>query len=336
MENYNNINQDEIGPKDVFLQLFAIATLYICAINFLVLSFQYINILIPDILDTQNYYGYGQTFSYGPLRLAIASLIVVFPIYAFTTWFLNQDYEKNPLKRNIRIRKWLIYFTLFIAALVIIGDLVSLLFKFLEGEITLRFILKVLAILFVACSIFIYYIWEIKKFENEQIRVKFSKPIKIFQYAVSLIITIVVIAGFFIAGSPKQARIMQLDQKRIQDLQFIQQEILNYWLNKAELPTSLSQIKDDMRGIVLPHDPETNEEYQYQKTGQFSFKLCANFIKASQTYQKENSPKTNIPKYPEPGFFTDQKNWEHPQGFFCFERTIDKDYYKPYPKKISL
>lgn len=334
MKNYNKINQDEIGPKDVFMHLFAIAMLYICAIDFLILSFQYINILIPDFLDPQMFYDghYGRIASYGPLRFAIASLIVVFPIYIFTTWFLNRGYEKNPLKRNMRIRKWLIYFTLFVAAIVIIGDLVTLLFRFLEGEIVLRFILKVLSVLFVACSVFIYYLWEIKKFENKVFQAKFNRPIKLFQYAVILITTIVVIMGFFIAGSPKQARIRQLDQKRIQDLQFIQQEIVNYWINKAELPTSLSQIKDDIRGLILPHDPETKEEYQYQKTNILSFKLCANFTEASPNYPKDSS--ITIPQYPiESLGFINKTNWSHPQGFFCFERTIDKDYYKPIPKR---
>lgn len=333
MKNYNNKINSEIGPKDVFMHLFAMAMLYICAIDFLILSFQYINILIPDLLDSQAYYDgyYRQMVSYGPLRFAIASLIVVFPIYILATWFLNRGYEENPLKRNMKIRKWLIYFTLFIAALVIIGDLISLLFRFLEGEIALRFILKVLAVFFVACSVFIYYLWEIKKFEDKQLKTRFSKPIKLFQYIVVLTTTAIIIIGFFITGSPKQARIIQLDQKRIQDLQFIQQEIVNYWINKAELPTSLSQIKDDIRGLILPRDPETKEEYQYQKTDILSFKLCANFAKESPNYQQDQS--ITAPKYPIGPGFIEQINWRHPQGFFCFERTIDKDYYKPIPKR---
>jgi hypothetical protein len=65
------------------------------------------------------------------------------------------------------IRKWLIYFTLFAAALIIIGDLVTLLNRFLEGELTVRFLLKVLAVFFVAGSVFYYYLWDLRKHKTE-------------------------------------------------------------------------------------------------------------------------------------------------------------------------
>jgi hypothetical protein len=44
---------------------------------------------------------------------------------------------------------------------------VSLINTFLGGELTLRFFLKVLTVLFVAGSIGGYYIWDLKKFKSE-------------------------------------------------------------------------------------------------------------------------------------------------------------------------
>src|SRR5438132_4874360 len=43
--------------------------------------------------------------------------------------------------------KWLIYLTLFVAALIIIGDLVSLIYNFLGGDVTIKFVLKALSVL---------------------------------------------------------------------------------------------------------------------------------------------------------------------------------------------
>ena len=72
-----------------------------------------------------------------------------------------------PEKRNLRIRKWLIYFTLFAAALIIIGDLVALIFSLLGGELTVRFLLKVVTIFFVAGSVFYYYLWDLRRHNIE-------------------------------------------------------------------------------------------------------------------------------------------------------------------------
>ena len=154
----------KVSPKDVFMHLLAIVTLYVSAVTFLVLLFQFIDIAFPDVLAGGYYALQG---AYSAIRFSIATLLVVFPVYLLTMRFLNKSYEANPTKRDLRIRKWLIYFTLFIVALVVIGDLVALINSFLSGEITTRFSLKALSILFVTGSIFFYYFADIKKHNTE-------------------------------------------------------------------------------------------------------------------------------------------------------------------------
>src|SRR5258706_13559775 len=138
-------------PRDVFLHLFAIVTLYWSAISFITLCWQYINYFFPDVLN----YNYGFSSS---MKFAMASLFIVFPLFILVSWFLNNIYTKESEVRESKIRKWLIYLTLFITALVIIGDLVFVINTFLSGEITVRFILKSLSILLVAVVIFWYYL----------------------------------------------------------------------------------------------------------------------------------------------------------------------------------
>lgn len=157
--------EQKTSPKDVFLHLLAIVTLYASAASFLVLIFQYVNVLFPDVISPEGYYNLSG--AYQAIRWSIASLIVIFPVFVLTSWFLNKGYEKNPSSRNLRIRKWLIYFTLFAAALILIGDLVTLLNHFLGGELTIRFVLKVLAVGFVAGSTFFYYFSDLKKHKTE-------------------------------------------------------------------------------------------------------------------------------------------------------------------------
>ena len=150
--------------KDFFLHLLSIVTLYGSAVAFLILIFQYVNILLPDKLHGGIYQVFGARAT---ARGALATLIVVFPVYVWSTWFLGKMYAKIPEKRGLWVRRWLIYFTLFVAALIIIGDLVTLVRSLLEGEITTRFILKVVAVLFVAASVFGYYLTDIRKDKSE-------------------------------------------------------------------------------------------------------------------------------------------------------------------------
>lgn len=148
------------SPKDVFLHLLSIVALYTSGIAFLVLIFQYVNVLFPDSVAGSDFYSLQS--SYAAIRWSISSLIIVFPVYILSAWFLNKSYNKTPAKKKLWIRKWLVYFTLFAAALIIIGDLVTLSNNLLNGELTLRFLLKVLSVFFVAGNVFFYYLWELR------------------------------------------------------------------------------------------------------------------------------------------------------------------------------
>jgi hypothetical protein len=152
-------------PKDFFLHLLAVITLYVSAGSFIALIFQYVNLAFPDPLEFGNHW--MRQSALGGIRWAIASLIVVFPTFIGTSWYLNKMYAATPEKRNLRIRRWLLYFTLFAAALIIAGDLVTLVFNLLGGELTARFILKVVTVFFVAGSVFWYYLWEVRAWSEK-------------------------------------------------------------------------------------------------------------------------------------------------------------------------
>ncbi len=297
------------SPKDFFLHLLSIITLYASAISFLVLIFQCINIWFPDAVNGFYYGGI-----YEPMRWGIAMLIIFFPAYVGTSAFLRKEYVKNPEKKELRVRKWLLYFTLFVTALIVLGDLVALLLNFLRGEITIRFILKVIGVFFVAFSVFGYYSWELK---GKQL----SKKVKAFIYAVSIIVLSAIVCGFVLAGSPSKERARKFDDQRISDLQSIQWEIISYWQSKESIPETLSELENPIRGFLVPIDPESKSPYKYKKTGDTSFELCA-------TFNLENNATINEPialKYN-----SVDSVWNHSVGEVCFERTIDKDIYPPF------
>lgn len=304
------------SPRDFFLHLLQIATLYASAISFLVLVFQYVNILIPDTLQA----GYYQSQSaFSGIRWGISILVIVYPVYLLVDWFFRKEFLKNPEKRTAKVRKWLIYFTLFVAALIIIGDITTLLYRFLGGELTMRFFWKVLAIFFVAGSIFGFHLLQLKAEKNNQ----HSFPTKkIFAWGVSAVLLILAVLGAIRIGSPMEERSRRFDEKRVQDLQYFQSQILSYWMNKQIVPDSLDAVSDKLMNPNVPVDPETGVPYEYTKMGTTTFSLCATFnTEIADEFTKMGQTK--------PVSLDGMDSWNHGKGHVCFERTINPDLYKP-------
>ena len=304
--------------RDVFLHLLAIVTLYWSAISFITLLWQYINYFFPDILK------YGSFINFaGPIRFAVSSLIIVFPVFLLVSWYLNKVYARESQVRESKIRKWLIYLTLFIASLVIIGDLISTINIFLGGDITVRFVLKALSVLLVAGVIFGYYLDDVRR-ETP------TKLGKYFAWIISIIVLLAVMGAFFIIGSPATARLTEFDQRKIQDLQSIQYQIVNYWQRKEILPNSLSDLNDPISSFMVPIDPQKEDkghvyEYRIINSENLVFEICAAFNR-----EGNNEYGIRYSEGPEKPITTD--NWQHKAGRVCFERKIDKDLYPPLNK----
>lgn len=308
------------SPQDVFMHLLAIAALYASVVSFIALWFQYINVLLPDPLN------FFYRAALDGVRWASSALVVVFPVFILLSWLIGRDFRAEPRKRELRVRKWLLYFTLFIAAVTIIVDLVILFFNFYSGELTARFILKMLVVLVVAAAVFSYYLWDVRRSAAQQSR----KP-KQFAWIVIFVVAASIIVGFLIVGSPAKQRSIRFDERRITDLQTLQGEIVNYWILKGKLPQSVDNLRDSISGFVPPNDPETGAVYQYHVKNPLSFELCAVFKNKSLGLTGEESNRltprpASLPgeSYQEPY----QQNWQHGVGRVCFERTIDPELYK--------
>lgn len=316
MENNKTIKS---RPKEFFLHLLAIVTLYISAGSFITLLFQFANYFFPDVAEMQ--YGYNSWI--GPMRFAVASLIIVFPVFAGVSRYLEKLYKSEPDLRDLRVRRWLLNFTLFVAALVIIGDFTAIIYQFISGEIATRFIVKALSILFTTILIFGYYFIDLKH-EPEKTGL-FTRANKMMIAYIALgAVALSVVGSFFVMGSPFEARERNIDNIRVQNLQYIQYEIISFWQAKNRLPAVLGELNDTTRGVVIPQDPETNAPYAYIATGELSFELCANFKTAS---ANGGGAREAYPAGVD-------NTWTHGAGEVCFMRTIDPDYYRPPIKPV--
>lgn len=149
------IPPDRGGARDSFFHLLTFAGLYTTVISLSILFFNYVNYHFPDPA-TEPFYRDPDTYL-SPIRWSIAAIIVAFPLYLALSRYLLREMRDHPEKATSGVRRWLTYITLFIAALAIMGDVITLVFNLLEGELSVRFILKVLVVFILAGVTFVYY-----------------------------------------------------------------------------------------------------------------------------------------------------------------------------------
>ncbi|MEK7641436.1 MAG: DUF5671 domain-containing protein [Patescibacteria group bacterium] len=317
-------------PKDFFLHLGAAVALYIAAGSLINLWFAVINYFRPDALAG---YFYGNAVAW-----PISMLVVLVPVLYVLEWMINRDIVRNPEKRDLWIRKWRIYLTLFLATILMAGDLIALINVYLNGEITSRFVYKIIVIVLVAGAVGKYYFFSLYPDLKWSALARRINP----WFGIVFVLAAIVM-GFVAAGSPATQRALRLDNQRVNDLSTIQWQVIGYWQQKESLPVTLADLADPISGFTIPTDPETKTEYGYAvttgvATSSVSFELCATFSRPTQDtkgrgeygYGRGGGLSIAYPAYDMSyPIMEGQDNWKHEAGKACFTRTIDPDKYPP-------
>lgn len=309
-------------PKDFFLWIGATIALYFAVYSFIALIFNYLNYVMPDALQY-----YASDPYVGGMSYEMALLLVSYPIFGILSLLIVRSIRADSSRAEVWVRRWTIYFTLFLAGAIIAGDLVTLIMYFFNGEIALRFLLKVLVLLLVAVGIFLHYLADLRNYWTKE-----RTKSRIVQWATSLLVGITLVAGFFIVGTPWQARLYRFDDQKVNDLQTIQSQVVSYYQAKQTLPTSLADLNNSISGFSIPTDPQTAAAYEYTAKGKLSFELCATFNAPTQPYsQSGRSMPVAEPVY---GRKNLPDTWDHTAGRTCYERTIDPHLYPPFNKGL--
>ena len=309
-----SMNSGRANAKDFFLNLGVIVALYATVISLINLLFIVINSAYPQITTGYNYYG-SQSISW-----PVAVLIIIFPIFLALSWFLEKGYVSEPEKKNLPVRRWLTYITLFVAGVVLAGDLVTVLYYYLDGqELTTGFFLKVLVLFVVTLGVFLYYISDIRGKLT-------AKSQKMWLIVSCLVIILSIIWGFSVLGSPRTQRLIKYDEQKVYDLQNMNSNIINYYQINRVLPDDYATVTITDY-IVTPKDPGQTgtSTYEYKKTGNLSYELCAEFNMDSDKTDPKIRPYVDSMPY-------GGTSWSHPAGHYCFPMTINP---LQYPKPIS-
>lgn len=317
-----------------FLSLGVLITLITSVVSLLNLVFSTLDKRFPDVLNSTYQYGYS-TYDFESIRSALATLIIFFPVFLLISYFWSKYMKGFMSHADEVVKKWVVYIILFLSSLVMVIDLVILVRYFVSGEITNRFILKVVATLIVAIFVGVYYIFKLRNKEK-----MFGLSVGIWAVVKStLLVGLVIGYSFYIMGSPKTQRLLRLDDRRVTDLQNIQYQVINYWQQKEKLPATLTELSNPLTGYSLPVDPEFEKglSYEYTTKDKMSFELCATFaLPISKGWREYGNNGVFVPMYEKsvavtvaPTFGAND-SWNHQAGRTCFTRTIDKDIYPPF------
>lgn len=311
------------APKDFFLWAGALIALYGSVIAFITLLFEYVNRAFPDPLAYA-----GDPYA-GSVRFAMSTLLVLVPITIVLFRLIRGTIQQEPGKAGIWVRKWALVLTLFVAGVTIAIDLITLVNFFLMGETTARFLLKVAVVLLVAAGVFMHFLADLKGYWSA-----YPKRANLIGLGVGVVALLAIVAGFFIVGTPGEARLLRYDEQKVADLQTLQYHIINYYQQKQELPATLEDTLDPLSSY-MPNmiDPQTNAPYVYEVTGELSFSLCATFNLETKDYSGQGAYPARDIAYPSVGGEANS-TWKHEAGEVCFERTIDPDLYRPFPKAL--
>lgn len=300
------------SASDFFLHLGFIISLY-SGIGFLLsVLFSVINYAYPAV----NSYSY---YSIPTISFPVAALIVLTPVFLILGSIISKREDIEPQKRESAIKRAFAYLSMFIAGGVVIGDLITVLYYFLDGQdLTIAFLCKVLVLLVVLSSVFGYFYSNLRG----ALSVKARNAWKV---GTALCVVATIVLGFSVIGSPRTQRLIKYDAQKISDLQNIQGQVTSYWQSKGKIPQSLDDLKDSLSYYPLPLDSQTSLPYEYKATGLTTFELCATFNKNSGSYINTT--------YPTMGGIQND-NWKYTAGHYCFSRTIDPQLYPVFNPKV--
>lgn len=293
-----------LSAREAFLYLVLFATLYTVAFNTGYALFVMVDRWVPDPAR-----GPFTTWSLNGLRDALAGLVISFPAFLLMSRWIGGRLRREPADRNSPVRRWLTYLTLFVAALVIIGDLTVLVRAFLGGQLALPLLLKTLVVLAIAVTVLGHYYASLRQDEAERSEIRpGTSPLA---RGAAIAVGAVIVAGFVAVGSPARERERAIDQQRLMHLRGIDGAVGSYYQARGSLPESLEDlVASGTPGTAIElADPVTSVPYAYVRLDSLHYELCAAF-------DAEAVPGDRIDG--RRGAVADP--WSHPKGRHCFRR----------------
>lgn len=317
-----------VSAREAFLYLLLFIVLGVLATHLGALLFFLVDVFMPPPVVT----AYAAQAASSGIRWAVSALAIALPLFLILSWRLGRARRNNPAMQGSRIRKWLTYITLVIAASTLIGDFIALVYNLLTGDLTLRFFLKAAIIAAIAGVIFFYYVRDAERDEDH-------RPVPLVDKALAGGVTFVAVAaavvGVSVVDSPATLRARDRDDARLDAIRQITGAVDCYYTYEDALPESLEAMRaaldERARTSTVEYacrwnertDPATDAPYEYSVRGERDYELCAVFDRETEyddrpptrTYYLGNGRQRTF-------------NAAHGAGRHCFTleaRSLDQD-----------
>lgn len=291
------------AAKFAFYYMLSLIALIFAALSAGMIIFQIINKNIADVIIQR-----ASDFSPDQLKFAISALIISAPIFYITTWQICKNLFTGAFDKDSGVRRWLTYFVLLISSVVMLGWLIAIVNNFLDGELTVKFILKALTAIGIAAGIFTFYYYDIKR---DKVAGEKDKIIRIYFYSSLAVVVIVFISGLFIVESPQKTRDRKMDNAVLENFEDIDRAIGTYYSDNEKLPDDLEKIKSEF-SYISDKDLEnsaTGEKYDYKIKRENIYELCA-------TFKISNEDSEDYDDYFD--------RWPHDAGYQCLSQRVSK------------
>ncbi len=128
-----------------------------------------------------------------------------------------------------------------------------------------------------------------------------------------VVIAATVVTAIVVMGSPSVQRERRMDQRRVQDLNRIQQAVETHYRQQSALPTGLAVLAARPGSSLSIHDPADGRAYVYRTDSTTAYTLCARF----QTDSSEQAGGGWV------GIYARDTDWLHGRGETCFPRRVE-------------
>ncbi|MBL27064.1 MAG: hypothetical protein CMM50_05870 [Rhodospirillaceae bacterium] len=153
-----------VTAREAFFYGLMFAALIMTAWHLTSISFRLIDIWLPEFPVPEG----RAAWSINGIRFSIAVLVVFFPLFLIMNAKAERSSRLDTAKRRSALRRWFGFLTLLLAALSLLGDLVYVIYKFLDGDLTSRSLARAAVVAVVAGCIFLYFRKETEEADSAQ------------------------------------------------------------------------------------------------------------------------------------------------------------------------
>ncbi|GGG71467.1 hypothetical protein GCM10011415_19150 [Salipiger pallidus] len=193
----------------------------------------------------------------GTARWSLAALIVFAP----TFWLLDRadrrSLVEDPARRHGTVRRWLSSIAILIAAMVLLSDALYVIFSYLDGALSSRFIAKALTVAGMAVLVLGY-------FRQDRGRTPATA-------ALLGLAALTAVLTFTATGGPAKGRMQARDRAHLSDLDTLSYSVRTCLADRADLPETFDPTDCAPSGGTLS---AMAEDVRYERLSDTEFRLC--------------------------------------------------------------